>query len=47
LRATFASTWPGQLAELLDLDQRRETVTAIVGLTVAPDSRTDVLPKCH
>lgn len=41
LRVTFASTWPTQVAELLDLDQRREIITAIAALSVVPDSRTD------
>jgi SagB-type dehydrogenase family enzyme len=34
LRATFAATWPTQVAELLDLDQRHEIITAIAALTM-------------
>jgi SagB-type dehydrogenase family enzyme len=36
LQATFASTWPIQIAELLDLDRHDEVVTAIAGLALAP-----------
>ncbi len=35
LRATFAASWPAELAELLDLDKQDEVVTAIAGLAPA------------
>lgn len=35
LRTTFAATWPTRVAELLDLDQGHEVITAIAALTVA------------
>jgi SagB-type dehydrogenase family enzyme len=35
LRTTFAATWPEQVGELLELNQRREVITAIAALTVA------------
>jgi SagB-type dehydrogenase family enzyme len=46
LRTAFAATWPTQVAELLDLDQRREIITAIAALTVAQTpERTS--PECQ
>jgi SagB-type dehydrogenase family enzyme len=41
LRATFAASWPAELAELLDLDKQDEVVTAIAGLAPARYPRPD------
>jgi SagB-type dehydrogenase family enzyme len=46
LRTTFAATWPKQVAELLDLDQRHEIITAIAALTVA-QTRERTSLKCQ
>jgi SagB-type dehydrogenase family enzyme len=44
LRTTFASTWPAQLAELLELDPHREAVTAVAGISAAPDMHRERSP---
>jgi SagB-type dehydrogenase family enzyme len=36
LRVTFASAWPAQLAELLELDPLREVVTAVASVSATP-----------
>jgi len=41
LLATFASSWPAELAELLDLDKQEEAVTAIAGLAPAVGQRAN------
>jgi SagB-type dehydrogenase family enzyme len=46
LTATFAAAWPAQVAELLDLDQRREIITAVAALTVA-GTRERTSPTCQ
>lgn len=46
LRTTFAATWPKQIAELLELDQRHEIITAIAALTVAKTRERTSL-KCQ
>jgi SagB-type dehydrogenase family enzyme len=46
LRTTFAATWPKQVAELLDLDQCHEIITAIAALTVA-QTRERTSLKCQ
>jgi SagB-type dehydrogenase family enzyme len=46
LRATFASSWTTRVAELLDLDQRHEIITAIAALTVA-QTHERTSRECH
>jgi SagB-type dehydrogenase family enzyme len=46
LRTTFAATWPRQIAELLDLDERHEIITAVATLTV-PQTRMRTSLKCQ
>jgi SagB-type dehydrogenase family enzyme len=46
LRASFAATWPGQLTELLDLEEH-DVITAIAGLAEAPGPAPDGTPACQ
>ena len=46
LRATFAATWPAQVAELLELDPHHEVITAIAALTAIP-TRERTAPTCQ
>lgn len=47
LRATFASSWPAELADLLELDPVREMVTAVAGICAEPGPHTEGLSPCQ
>jgi SagB-type dehydrogenase family enzyme len=47
LRATFASTWPARLNEMLELERHHEVVTAIAGLSADNGPRREGSPTCR
>ena len=47
LSVTFAANWPARLAETLELDERREVVTAVAAIHAAGEPRTEGSPPCR
>ena len=47
MRTAFASTWPAQLSEMLELERHDEVVTAVAGLSADNDPRREGSPACR